>query len=219
MIIHGGAPSPFVRKVMVACEEKGLAYEDKPLIPFPKTPELMAMNPLGKIPILELADGSYIPDSSVICAYLEKAHPEPALLPSDPIAYARALFIEEFCDTKLIEGIGAVYFERFIKPKVLKAEPDEAVVEKQIAEGLTPVLDLVEGLVPEQAGPLLEAGFSLADVAFGAQLSGLRLAEFAIDAGRWPKIRAYSDWILARPSFETVMEKANNMKLPSPLRG
>ena len=209
MIIHGGAPSPFVRKVIVAFEEKGLAYEDKPLIPFPKTPELLAMNPLGKIPILELADGSYIPDSSVICAYLERVHPEPALLPEDPVQFARALFIEEFCDTKLIEGIGAVYFERFIKPKIFKTEPDEAVVQKQITEGLEPVLDLVEGLIPEKAGPLLEAGFSLADVAFGAQLSSLRLAAHDIDVGRWPKTRAYSDWILARPSFETVLQKAD----------
>ena len=81
MIIHGIAPSPFVRKVMAACEEKGLSYEDKVLIPFPKTPELLKMNPLGKIPILEIADGTYIQDSSVICAYLEKVHPKPALLP------------------------------------------------------------------------------------------------------------------------------------------
>ena len=71
------------------------------------------------------------------------------------------------------------------------------------------LLDLVEGLIPEKAGPLLEAGFSLADVSFGAQLSSLRLAKFDIDAGSWPKIRAYSDWILARPSFETAMEKAD----------
>ena len=209
MIIHGGAPSPFVRKVMVACEEKGLSYEDKPLIPFPKTPELMAMNPMGKIPVLEIADGSFIADSSVICCYLEKVHPEPALLPEDPVAYARALFIDEYCDTKLIEGIGAVYFERFIKPKILNAEADEDAVAKQIEEGLTPVLDQVESMIPEKAGPLLEAGFSLADVSFGAQLSSLRLASFDIDAGSWPKVRAYSDWILARPSFETVLAKAD----------
>ena len=208
MIIHGGAPSPFVRKVMVACEEKGLTYEDKVLIPFPKTPEFIAMNPLGKIPILEIADGRYISDSSVICAYLEKVHPEPALMPEDPYEYAQALFIEEYCDTKLIEGIGAIYFERFIKVKVFKGEADEAAVEKQIEEGLNPVLEQIEGLIPEKAGPLLDSGFSLADVAFGAQLSSLKLAGFEIDAGRFPRSRAYSDWILARPSFEKVIEKA-----------
>ncbi len=208
MIIHGGAPSPFARKVMVACEEKGLAYEDKVLIPFPKTPEFIAMNPLGKIPILEISGGRYISDSSVICAYLEKVHPEPALLPDDPYQYAQALFIDEFCDTKLFEGIGGIYFERFIKKKVFNGEADEAAVEKQIEEGLKPVLDQVEGLIPEKAGPLLDSGFSLADVAFGAQLSSLKLASVEIDAGRWPKTRAYSDWILARPSFQTVLEKA-----------
>ena len=68
--------------------------------------------------------------------------------------------------------------------------------------------DQVEGLIPDEAGPLLDSGFSLADVAFGAQLSNLKLAGFDIDASRWPKIRTYSDWILARPSFQTVMEKA-----------
>ena len=211
MIIHGGAPSPFVRKVIVACEEKGLAYEDKPLIPFPKTPELLAMNPLGKIPVLELDDGTFLPDSSVICAYLEKVHPKPALLPEEPVPYARALFIEEYCDTKLMEGIGLIYRERFIMPKLFKRETDEAAVEKHIEEGLRPVLDQVEGLIPEQTGPLLEAGFSLADVAFGAQLSGLKLAKFEIDAGSWPKVSAYSDWILARPSFKTVIDKAENL--------
>ncbi len=75
--------SPFVRKVLLACEKKGLTYEDKVLVPFPKTPEFIAMNPLGKIPILEISDGRFIADSSVICAYLEKVHPEPALMPDD----------------------------------------------------------------------------------------------------------------------------------------
>ncbi len=208
MIIHGGAPSPFVRKVMVACEEKGLSYEDKVLIPFPKTPEFIAMNPLGKIPILEISDGRFISDSSVICAYLEKVHPTPALMPEDPYQYAQALFIEEYSDTKLLEGIGSIYFERFIKKVVFNGEPDEAAVEKQVEEGLAPILDQVEGLIPDEAGPLIDSGFSLADIAFGAQLSSLKLAELDIDGARWPKVRAYSDWILDRPSFKTVIEKA-----------
>lgn len=205
MIVHGGAPSPFSRKVMVALEEKGMAYESKDLIPFPKSPELLAMNPIGKIPILELADGSYIPDSSVICAYLERVRPEPALMPVDDVVYARALFIEEYCDTKLNDAIGPIFFERVVKPLVFQGETDEAVVAKQLEEVLAPVLDQVEGLIPDAAGPLLDAGFSLADVAFGAQLSSLHLAK--VDVAGWPKIRAYSEWILARPSFQAVLKQ------------
>jgi len=208
MIIHGGPPSPFVRKVLVYCEEKGLSYESKDLIPFPKTPELLEMNPLGKIPILEIADGTHLPDSSVICAYLEKVHPEPALLPDDPVAYARALFIEEYCDTRLSDVIGPILFERYIKPRFFGGETDEARVQQSIDEGLATVLDHIEGLMPDPAGPLLpESGFTLADIAFGAQLSSLKIAGYEIDATRWPKVAAYSRWILARPSFESVLSR------------
>ena len=66
-IVHGGVPSPFVKKVCAFLAEKGVAYELRALAPFPKTPELLAMNPLGKIPIYQ--DGELtLPDSSAICA-------------------------------------------------------------------------------------------------------------------------------------------------------
>src|SRR5262245_9129477 len=98
MKLYGALLSPFVRKVKIMLEEKGIAHECENLIPLPKTPELLAMNPVGKIPIL--VDGELtIPDSSVICAYLEKTHPAPAVYPSDPAEYARALFLEEYADT------------------------------------------------------------------------------------------------------------------------
>ena len=45
--LKGATPSPFYRKVMIVLEEKGLDYETEMLIPFPKTPELLAMSPLG----------------------------------------------------------------------------------------------------------------------------------------------------------------------------
>jgi len=47
-------------------------------------------NPLGQVPVLELADGTRITQSLAILAYLEAAHPEPALLPAEPLARARA---------------------------------------------------------------------------------------------------------------------------------
>src|SRR5262249_18434378 len=71
MKLYGASLSPFVRKVRIILEEKGIPYETEELVPLPKTPALLAMHPLGKIPIL--CDGDVVvPDSSVICAYLEK---------------------------------------------------------------------------------------------------------------------------------------------------
>lgn len=203
MIIHGGTPSPFSRKVAVACQEKGISYETRELVPFPKTAELLAMNPIGKIPILEVADGQFLPDSSVICAYLERIHPEPSLLPGDALSVGKALFIEEYCDTKLNDAISPIFFQRFVRPNVFQQEPDATVVDAALPV-LGEVLDQVEGLIPEAAGPLLEAGFGIGDVAFGAQLGSLMLARQELDAARWPKISAYARWVLSRASFEKV---------------
>ena len=44
--------SPFFRKCRIALEEKGIPYETERLIPVPKTPELLALHPMGKIPVL-----------------------------------------------------------------------------------------------------------------------------------------------------------------------
>jgi len=71
MKLYGASQSPFVRKAHIVLEEKGIPYETENLIPVLKTPELLALHPMGKIPVLR--DGEVVvPDSSVICAYLEK---------------------------------------------------------------------------------------------------------------------------------------------------
>src|SRR5262245_19851389 len=99
MKLYGVALSPFVRKVQIALEEKGLPYTITSPVP--------GQHPMGKMPVL--GDGEVlVPDSSVICAYLEKKHPAPAIYPDDPADYARALFLEEYADTHMSEGMGAI---------------------------------------------------------------------------------------------------------------
>jgi glutathione S-transferase len=203
LIIHGAAPSPFARKVRVLCHEKGLDYELRTLAPFPKTPELLALHPLGKIPVLQ--DGDFVlPDSSVICAYLERLHPAPRLYPKDPKQLGRALWYEEYADTKLIEVVGAVFFERFVKPNVFNGEPDEAVVRDALENKIPPAFDYLEKQIPK-GGETLLGELSIADLAVGAQLQGLALANETIDAGRWPELARYATALLARPSFEKAM--------------
>jgi len=201
-IVHGGVPSPFVKKVCAFLAEKGVAYELRPLAPFPKTPELLAMNPLGKIPIYQ--DGELmLPDSSVICAYVERVHPKPALYPADPKAYGRALFVEEFADTKLVEVLGGVFFQRVIRPAFFKQEADEAAIAKALAEAIPPALDWIESQV---ASGVLGGALSIADIAVGAQVANFRLAGEKIDGARWPKLAAWAERTLARPSFAKLLE-------------
>ena len=92
--VHGANASPFVRKVRVVLAEKKVPYELKPIFPFGPNPEFRKISPLGKIPALVDGERS-LADSSVICAYIERKHPEPSLYPSDPYEYARALWFEE----------------------------------------------------------------------------------------------------------------------------
>lgn len=204
IVIHGANGSPFVRKVKVALAEKGIEYRQEQLIPFGVSDEYKKKSPLGKIPCLEEGD-FLLPDSSCIIAYLEKKQPNPPLYPSDPQQYGRALFYEEYADTKLVESIGPIFFERFVKKLLMKQEPDEQRV-KTALEGLPPVFDYLEG---EVAGREYLAGgqFSIADIAIASPFANLQAAGEKVDAGRWPKLDEYVQRIHSRPSFKACLSQ------------
>ena len=205
MIVHGVSLSPFVRKVLCLLEEKGLSYEVRDLVPFPKTDELLALHPLGKIPIFE--DGDFIiPDSSVICAYLERAHPEPALYPQDAKQLARALWFEEYADTKLAESILTVFFQRFVRPRFFKEDCDEQLVSKALTEDLPPTLDYLEQSIGGEEF-LVGGSYSVADISVCSMFINLRLGDGDIDAKRWPHLADYLARVHSRPSFKTVLAK------------
>lgn len=76
--------SPYARKARVLLHEKGLAERvtETVLNPHRDPPELLARNPLGKIPTLVRDDGPPLYDSRVVCEWLDTLGPEPALLPA-----------------------------------------------------------------------------------------------------------------------------------------
>jgi len=205
MKLYGANPSPFFRKARVVLEEKGIPYETENLVPVPKTPELLALHPLGKIPILRDGD-VVVPDSSVICAYLEKKHPSPAVYPERPADLAKALFLEEYADTRMAETLGAVFFERFVKPQVLRQSPDESRVRELLERDIPPVMDYLESNLSADRDSVL-ARFGIADAALGAQLGNLTFAGIEIDASRWPRSARYYQALLARPSLKTAMAR------------
>lgn len=202
-IVHGVRLSPFVRKVLCLLEEKGIAYENPGLLPVPKTEELLAMNPLGKIPIFEDGD-LMVPDSSVICAYLERAYPNPPLYPADAKDYARTLWHEEYADTRLADAIAIVFNQRVLRPRFFQRECDEDKVQQCLAEQLPPTFDYLEQSIGDREY-LVGGSFTLADIAVCAQLVNLKHAGEGVDSERWPRLAAYVDRILARPSFKTVL--------------
>src|SRR5215470_15151125 len=82
LVLLGGSVSPFVRKVRVVLGEKGLDYKHEQVNPFGPPPGWREISPLGRIPAFRDGD-KVINDSSVICQYLERRFPKPALYPAD----------------------------------------------------------------------------------------------------------------------------------------
>src|SRR6476660_1784763 len=81
---HTHAPNP--RRVRIFAAEKGigLSLEEVDILAGQsRTPEFLAKNSSGAVPLLDLDDGSYLSESVAICRYLEGLHPEPNLLGRD----------------------------------------------------------------------------------------------------------------------------------------
>jgi glutathione S-transferase len=207
MKVHGVPQSPFVRKVLIALHEKAIAFELAPPAP--------QLHPQGKMPVL--VDGDVVvPDSSVICAYLERKHPAPPLYPEEPAELARALYLEEYADARMAEGMGAIVLERIVKPQMLGQPTDEKLLaqlqgaarerwfgESRSAAGqpLPSVMDYLESQLPSDRDTVLPR-FGIADLAIGAHFGWLAAAGLEPDARRWPRVARYREALEKRPSFQ-----------------
>ena len=98
--VYGVTLSLYTRKLRAFLAEKGIAYQLEFVAPGDPSPEYRRISPLGKVPAYRDGDVA-LADSSIICAYVERMHPEPALYPSEPYTYARALWFEEYGDSGL----------------------------------------------------------------------------------------------------------------------
>lgn len=202
-VIHGASASPFVRKVLVALKIKDLPYEQIQQMPFTRDPEYLKINPLGKIPTLQ-ENGLTICDSTVICEYLEDTCPEPALYPRDPGDRARARWYEELGGTRVAELAAGIFFQRFMRPMVLKQETDEELVEKIINKQLPPILDYLEAQVPEEG--FVFGDFMMADLGLMSPFINAGYAGYEPDTGRWPRFTNFIARVKAHPVVDEVLQ-------------
>jgi glutathione S-transferase len=100
MKLYGALASPYVARVVLFARLKGLTLAPEMPASGIKTPEYLAKNPMGKMPVLEI-DGTAIPESEVICEYLEDLHPGTGGLPGNALDRARARLISRVHDLYL----------------------------------------------------------------------------------------------------------------------
>lgn len=87
MILHDLTAGMHPRRVRIFLAEKGVSIERREVDAASganATPEFIRLNPLGKLPMLELDDGSTICESLAICRYVEALYPDPPLMGRTP---------------------------------------------------------------------------------------------------------------------------------------
>jgi glutathione S-transferase len=201
-VVIGNYVSPYVRKVLVCMELKGLAYQIDPIAPFAGNEAFERLSPLRRIPVL-LEDGRAFNDSSVICQYLEDTHPLPALYPADAADRARARWLEEYADTALADAlIWRLFYEKAIRRYVFGEPTDETVVREAIEVHIPRALDFLETQLPAEG--FLFGALSIADIAIACMFRTAAFVRFAIDPARWPLSAAFVERVLALESFRKL---------------
>lgn len=215
--LHGVIFAPYVRKVRAVLALKSIAHRQVSVMPGAMDPGFLAISPLSKVPVWE-EPGFVLPDSSAICAYLERIVPEPAVYPSEARAHASALFWEEYGDTRLVDAVEPIFFQRVVRPRVLRQDGDERIVRRQLEEVVPPVFDQLEALYcspgPLRAGyaapPMPEEARSvvpdISAIALWSPLVNLEHVGFALDADRWPGLAATYAATGARPELRAIVD-------------
>lgn len=202
MKIIGSYVSPYVRKVLVCMELKGLEYEVDPITPFFGNDEFRRLSPLCRIPVL-IDNGLVLTDSTVIAQYLDEQFPEPPLLPSEPKERARARWLEEFADTRLGDVfIWGLFYPKMVHPRVWNEPGDQSRIDRTLSTELPKALDYLEGELPVSG--YLFGDIGLADIAIASFFRNGSYAGFVPDEGRWPKTSAFVELVLRHPAFQRL---------------
>lgn len=200
MILHGYFRSTASWRVRIALGLKGLAADQVShhlRRGEQRAPDYLALNPQGLTPAFVTDDGAVLTQSLAICEYLDEIHPEPALLPADPVerAQVRAVAQAIACDIHPVQNL-----------KVLQRLRDlglaEEIVTAWAAQTIEEGLDAVEALL---AGRDRRFAFGdapgLADLCIVPQLGNAR--RFGVDL-RWSRLNAIEAACLELDAFKTA---------------
>jgi glutathione S-transferase len=223
MKLYSGPLSLFSRKVEIALNEKGLAFE-RVMVPFnqtlgyaPKNAEVQRINPKAQVPVLVDGDVSLY-DSTLIIEYLDEAYPQPALFPQSAKDRAQCRMWDVFADEVMLVPIRAYMHRTGPRPPssqawdALEAQANAAGV---VLERYFVQLDQHLRGQAYLCGPMSAADISVfMAVLFSQRLGGPAIASHAALV-RW--YQSLSD----RPAFAKVLAeiKAADIALSTPVPG
>lgn len=206
-IIHGLPLAPFVKKVLLACKIKKLDYEINPVVPpIPENDPFREISPLGNIPAF--SDNQFhLADSSVICAYLDKAYPNHPLYPNNPQDYAKALWFEEYADTTLNLVCGKEIFVKKIVMPLLFHKPIDNVAIDNAVKQLPAIFNYLEKQITKRTTRMIiNENITIADISLGVQFIGLYSSGIEVDKNNWPALANYLTDLFSHEVFLTMIQ-------------
>ena len=195
--VYGTSASGNCHKVRMALEALALPYAWTEIDPGrgeTRTPEFLAMNPNGKVPVLEIEPGTYLPESNAILWYLADRTP---LLPSGALPRAQVLqwlFFEQYSHEPYIA------VARFLRKFHPDPESQRALAESKMQGGYR-ALEVMEGRLAQEPY-FVGARYSIADIALYAYTHVADDGGF--DFGSFPAVRAWLDRVRAQPRYAAM---------------
>ena len=196
-------------RVRIALLLKNLPHEAVPvslLAGAQKTPEYLGRNPQGLIPFLEDGDEG-IAQSLAIIEYLDETHPEPPLLPKDPVgrAHVRAMALAVACDIHPLNNLRVL---KYLKNDIGQ---DQEKIDIWYRHWVSVGFKALEQMVrPSASGPAYCYGnqITLADAFLVPQMYNAR--RFKTDLTPFPKLVAIDAELQQHPAFKAAAPEAQS---------
>lgn len=200
MKLYDGGRVPNARRVRIFLAEKGV---EVPKIPVDlgrkehKSEDFTARNPLQRVPVLELDDGTILTESVAICRYFEELHPEPPLFGTGAAGKALVEMWNRRAELELYLALQAAF--RHLHPGMAGYEVPQVTEWGEVNKGRAiEAMRLLDGQLASNRF-LAGAEFSIADITAFVSVDFLKAARLAMpddvkNLARW------RDEVAARPS-------------------
>ena len=203
---------PFSRKVRICLKEKKLDFELYLELPWKRSPELLALNPLAQVPVLVDEQNIVICDSGVIVEYLDEAYDTGSLFSRDIYYRAEVRRISAWFDNNFYQEVTKkIVFERTMKRHLGLGAPDVKVI-RQGMSNLKHHIDYMNHLLSKRKW-LAGDTFSMADIVAGANISAIDY----LGSINWSEHEVLKEWYVrfkSRPSMRNILQEKISTFVP-----